>query len=155
MLQNACFSTEEGTLSEEDWLEEFEEFTHSFQPSAYKLLVVDDDEDQLGVFALLLEQAGFGVVTARSAEQAIGIMRSQQIDLIVSDLRMPTLDGTDFIRFLRGLKPFRAACRTPVIIMSCCDNSIELDLLKLGADMFCNKESAKRLLVPQIKFLLR
>ncbi len=144
----------ESFVSDPDWLEDFDHQYDIFKPSAHRLLVVDDDEDQLDLFSSFLSQAGFGIARAQSATEAISIASGQQIDLIVSDLKMPDFDGSDFVRYLRSRNPFRGASHVPVIILSCCDSNTDTHLSDIGADMFCRKNQAVRVLVPQIKFLL-
>ena len=138
-------------------LEEKNRTSETQTPLPNKILLVDDDKDQLAFFTNLLGNAGFKVYGADSAEEAIWVMRRLHVDLIVSDLRMPKVDGEEFLRYLRGLHPFNLfhdRSKIPVIILSASDSSVELDLLKLGADMYCQKQLAVKELVPQIKFLL-
>lgn len=68
-----------------------------------RLLLVDDDPDQLEVRRLLLEQAGHQVSTAESAAVAIGLFLAQTPEIVVMDLRLPhTRDGLALIRRLRS-----------------------------------------------------
>jgi CheY-like chemotaxis protein len=68
-----------------------------------KVLLVDDDPDQLEIRKLLLEQAGHHVRAAHSAPEAEACCRTFTPQLVVMDLRLPhTEDGLGLIRLLRG-----------------------------------------------------
>lgn len=76
-------------------------------PPRAALLLVDDEDDILEslseLFALRLP--GLTVLTARSGEEALSVLRRERVDVIVSDYRMPGMDGIEFLRRARGLAP--------------------------------------------------
>ncbi len=57
------------------------------------ILCVDDEENPLTLRKLVLENAGYDVVTASSAVQALGVVSSRRIDLVLSDYLMPGSSG--------------------------------------------------------------
>jgi DNA-binding response OmpR family regulator len=68
-----------------------------------RILIVEDDPDQLELRKLLLEKAGHEVWTATSREQANQVFDEANAAVVIMDLRLPTLkDGQDLIRDLRG-----------------------------------------------------
>jgi CheY-like chemotaxis protein len=67
----------------------------------HTVLVVDDNQDNLDLARLLLRRR-FDVLTASTAGGAIGLARSRHPDLIVSDVRMPGVDGLQLARLLRA-----------------------------------------------------
>ena len=67
-----------------------------------QVLVVDDDHDALDMLARLLTDAGAAVRTAASANEAMGLLRWIQPDVLVSDLAMPDEDGYSLIRNVRA-----------------------------------------------------
>ena len=71
----------------------------SFSPP---ILIVDDFDDALDMYREFLTFHGYRVLTARSAQAAIDIARSQHPAVIFMDLRMPGMTGTDALRLLRG-----------------------------------------------------
>jgi CheY-like chemotaxis protein len=74
--------------------------------STKKILVVDNDLTHLKLMRKLLEKLGHIVVTTDSAEEAEYILRYEEdFSLIITDLRMPWLDGLDFCRRVKILKP--------------------------------------------------
>jgi len=68
------------------------------------VLVVDDYEDTLELFRSALEAFGAEVVTARSARDALTIMKTARVNAMVSDLAMPGEDGLWLVQQLRRLK---------------------------------------------------
>jgi PAS domain S-box-containing protein len=71
------------------------------------LLIVDDEETILQVAKALLEDHGYRVLTAGDAPEALALfaLRMNEIDLILTDLAMPFMDGIALIRTLRKMKP--------------------------------------------------
>lgn len=59
------------------------------------VLIVDDIEDVREALALVLEDEGYNVVQAANGLQALQIMSSSQIDLLITDILMPEMDGTE------------------------------------------------------------
>ena len=70
-----------------------------------RVLVVDDDRSLLQVLLTLLEVEGCNVEAADSPFTAMGVVRQQKFDLILADLRMPRMDGLQFIRSAKLFSP--------------------------------------------------
>jgi PAS domain S-box-containing protein len=68
-----------------------------------RVLVVDDEPDARELFTRLLEDHGVVVMTAASAADALAILRERRIDVLVSDIGMPGMDGYELIRRVRAL----------------------------------------------------
>jgi signal transduction histidine kinase/ActR/RegA family two-component response regulator len=82
-----------------------------------RVLVVDDNDDALGVASTALESAGASVMTARSGDEAIAIWRAGAGDVLLSDLAMPRMDGFELLRHIREID--RIAGRlTPAIAVT-------------------------------------
>lgn len=62
------------------------------------VLVVDDERNMLLVMQMALEDAGYRVLTAERAEDAVGLLRDPDLDVILSDLKMPGMSGNEFIQ---------------------------------------------------------
>ncbi len=62
------------------------------------ILVVDDEEAHLMWSSEILEQNGYRVEVANSAEKALELLAGSEFDLIISDLIMPGMSGIDFVR---------------------------------------------------------
>lgn len=65
------------------------------------ILVIDDDESILQLVTIHLTRAGYLVLTARNAEQALELMETQSIHLVISDVMMPGMDGVALTKVLR------------------------------------------------------
>jgi signal transduction histidine kinase len=79
------------------------------------VLVADDEEALLEVFASVVTELGHTVLCAHAGDEALGLARAHQPDLIVSDHMMPGLTGLEFLRSVRG--DARLA-QTPFILIS-------------------------------------
>jgi CheY-like chemotaxis protein len=123
-------------------------------PKNHSVLVVDDDPEQLRFLKRIIERAGFKVVASESATEALDVLSDKQVDIIVSDYKMPEMDGFEFLQALRGLDKDFLGGDIPVIMLTACGDDLEFVALERGADMFCEKFRAEALLVKQINFLL-
>ena len=85
------------------------------------VLVVDDEPAIREVIATLLEDEGYLVRHAKDGLEALDAIDGSQIDLIVSDVVMPRLDGASFVRRLR-----RRGHLTPVVLMSAVYADVDL-----------------------------
>lgn len=83
-----------------------------------KILVVDDDPDCVELLTLHLGHQGHAVVSAKDGPDALERASWERPDLILLDLRMPTVDGIRVIEILRGNELTE---NTPVILMSAAD----------------------------------
>jgi DNA-binding NtrC family response regulator len=87
----------------------------SFAPEQQKhtILIVDDDLDLLEYVAECLEPVGGQVMRASNGKEALEICMREKVDLIISDISMPEVDGLEFVGMLRDRNDF-----TPVIMLS-------------------------------------
>jgi len=97
--------------------------------SAPKILLVDDNRDGLVVRRLLLEEAGCKVETAGCGKEALDLFLSTSFDLVVTDYRMPQMNGTELITRLRALKP-----EARIILLSGFVEPLGLNEQNTGAD---------------------
>lgn len=79
------------------------------------ILIVEDSPTQLQQLRLVLDEAGFAVVTATNGREGLAAARSRPIDLVISDVVMPELDGYGLCRAL-GADP--QLCHVPVILLT-------------------------------------
>lgn len=78
-----------------------------------RILLVDDDADLLRLLAIRLEAAGYGVITAGKAEHALALIAVERPQLVITDLRMPGMDGSALFEAIRISHP-----ALPVIILT-------------------------------------
>ncbi|HLH34370.1 MAG TPA: response regulator [Alloacidobacterium sp.] len=107
----------------------------------YVILCVDDEPTSLLVRSRVLEKAGYYVVPANSAEAALGILTLQSVDLVLTDLLMPGINGAELAREIKIRNP-----KLPVILFSGVNeepadkSNIDLFLSKLeGPVSLCEK----------------
>jgi DNA-binding NtrC family response regulator len=103
--------------------------------SGPRLLVVEDDDAMRDLLVEELCEAGFEVLAARGGREGVERARRERIDLVITDLRMPDLDGFDLIRDVK------ATPHSPHIVMITAFGSIEtaIKAVKLGAYDYITK----------------
>ena len=77
------------------------------------ILCVDDEENSLLLRKLVLQKAGYEVLTASSGKEALQLTDSRAVDLIVSDHLMPGMNGTELAQLIKAHFP-----RLPVVLIS-------------------------------------
>jgi two-component system response regulator MprA len=100
-----------------------------------RILIVDDDEGVTQTFARMLRLEGFEVRTAINPELGLRVAEESRPDAIILDLRMPLLDGVQFLRRLRNIDAHR---ETPVAIVTgdfCLEDSVSNEIAELGANL--------------------
>lgn len=98
-------------------------------PARNRVLVVDDDASVLGVVTEVLQDDGYDVTTAASGEAAIELLSGNQFALVMSDIRLPGINGVAVLEHVKKVNP-----RTNVIMITS-HGSLEtsVDALKHGA----------------------
>lgn len=82
---------------------------------AQTILIVEDDETDRFIVRLFLEQAGYGVLEAESAEAGLALCARTRPDLLLIDGLLPKMDGFRMTRALRAIPEYRD---TPILILS-------------------------------------
>lgn len=98
------------------------------------VLIVDDNWDLLCCLRHSLEQAGFQVVQAPSAFDAMEYLKGEEIDVLVTDLEMPGMNGLDLIKYVRNTHP-----RVAVALMSGWSGLKDETADLVGVDAFFSK----------------
>jgi len=99
------------------------------------ILVVDDEEAMREFLTVLLEKQGYRVIAAADGGQALELIAHQSPDLVISDVRMPKMDGIGLLTGIRKTDP-----HLPVIMMTAyasMDSTIQA--MRLGADDYITK----------------
>ncbi|MGM9999361.1 MAG: response regulator [Candidatus Bruticola sp.] len=114
------------------------------------ILVVDDEANIVSLLRYNLEQQGFEVICASDGNEAINLARREHPDLILLDIMLPGLTGTDVTRAIRK------ESKTPIIMVTAKGEEIDKVLgLEMGADDYVTKPFSPRELVARIKAVLR
>ena len=110
-----------------------------------RILVIDDDEQVLQVLTSVLRRRGFDVVQANDGLAALRILEATPIDLVITDVVMPRMEGLETIRHLR------AAGQTRIIAMSGSGSGIGyLDYLDYAEKLGASATFAKPFAPPEI-----
>jgi two-component system OmpR family response regulator len=118
-----------------------------------KILIVDDDAHIREVVSFALEKAGFAVSVAENGEQALRRFSAERPALVVLDILMPELDGTEVCRQLRADPANRGV---PIIFVSSKDDEVDRIVgLELGGDDYIGKPFSPRELVARVRACLR
>ncbi len=105
-------------------------------------MVVDDSESIRKFLVYALRSQGISVVAARDGMEALEKLSQNKVDLVITDLNMPNMDGFEF---LRALREDREYSEVPVIILSSLSNEQDIALgLKLGANSYLVKPFDQR-----------
>ena len=117
----------------------------------YTLLLVEDNESML-TFILERLQENFTVETAMNGIEALEILRSGHIDLIISDIMMPVMDGLEMVRRLKKHIP---TSTIPIILLTAkSDKETELESIQLHVDTFIAKPFEPDILLLRVEQLL-
>ena len=115
-----------------------------------KILAVEDEESFSDALAYLLGREGFEVIVADSGTAAIELFDRQGADLILLDLMLPGLSGTEVCRQIR------TRSNVPIIMLTAKDSEVDKVVgLELGADDYVTKPYSSRELVARIRAVLR
>ena len=111
-----------------------------------KVLVVDDEPDLLDVICIELDLRGFETFRAISGNRAIQILHEQEIDAIVSDIRMPDGSGIDILQFLLERQNL-----TPIIFLSGFSDVSREELFGKGASGFYTKPTEMKIIAATLE----
>lgn len=115
-----------------------------------KILVCDDDKDIVEAIDIYLTQEGYEVLKAYDGDEAIKVLNSKEVDLLIMDVMMPRLDG------IRATLKIRENMSLPIIILSAKSEDADKILgLNIGADDYMTKPFNPLELVARVKSQLR
>ena len=115
-----------------------------------RILIVEDEASFSEALEFLLGKEGFQVVTAATGTEALRKFDQGGIDLVLLDLMIPEVSGTEVCRQIR------AKSRTPIIMLTAKDSEVDKVVgLEIGADDYVTKPYSSRELVARIRAVLR
>jgi two-component system response regulator RegX3 len=115
-----------------------------------RVLVVEDEESFSDALSYMLRREGFDAIVAESGPQALAEFDRAGADIVLLDLMLPGLPGTEVCRALR------ARSSVPIIMLTAKDSEIDKVVgLELGADDYVTKPYSARELVARIRAVLR
>ena len=120
------------------------------QDGKRNILVVDDEQQITRVLKTTLSSQGYGIRTAADGMQALHEMKGWLPDLVITDLRMPNMDGLALCRAIR------AESRVPIIVLSVKgEEAIKVEALDAGADDYITKPFNVNELMARVRAALR
>ena len=115
-----------------------------------KVLIVEDEISFSDALAYLLKKESYEVAVAVNGKQAIDLFNSFKPDLILLDLMIPEVSGTEVCRVIRSTS------QVPIIMLTAKDSEIDKVVgLELGADDYVTKPYSSRELLARIKAVMR
>ncbi|MCR4744049.1 MAG: response regulator transcription factor [Lachnospiraceae bacterium] len=120
------------------------------EKKSYSILCVDDNKNMLTMLTLWLTRAGYKSYTAHTADEALSLINSQNIDMALIDYRMPETNGFTLIKKIRKDHSF------PVIVVSAEKEEMNQVVgLRSGADDYISKPVKEALMLAKIEALFR
>ncbi len=115
-----------------------------------RLLFVDDEEDFLATLTKYLRRKKLSVVTANCGQAALDWFASNEVDIVILDVKMPDLNGVEVLRRMRGLKGDDFGV---IILSGHAHTDIALEAMRAGANDFLLKPCAVHELLERIDLL--
>lgn len=116
-----------------------------------KILIVEDDESLLQMYSILLQKEGYGTYLARNGLDACDILEKEHVDLVITDIMMPVMDGYEFVQLLRKDNP-----ALPILMITAREDfSSKRKGFTYGADDYMTKPIDVNEMVLRVKALLR
>nr|WP_237467048.1 response regulator transcription factor [Leucobacter chromiireducens] len=113
-------------------------------------MLVEDEESISRPLAFLLEREGYRVTVANDGTEALSTFSEAQPDLVLLDLMLPSLPGTEVCRAIR------LTSQVPIIMLTAKDSEIDIVVgLELGADDYITKPYSTRELLARVRAALR
>jgi len=116
----------------------------------FKILVVEDDRNIASMIQTVLDTNGYQVLLAQRCQQGVLMLTSHVPDLILLDLGLPDMDGTEFIRIAR-----RSSMIPIIVLSSRTDEADKVSALDLGANDYITKPFGTAELLARVRASLR
>ncbi len=116
-----------------------------------KILIVDDDSGTIESLSFIFKKENFEVFTASDGKEGIDILQKEQINIVLTDLMMPRIDGFELLKIIKSLK-----INCSVIVMTAYGTlESAVDILKEGAEDFIIKPLKKALVIKAVQKVLQ
>jgi len=117
-----------------------------------KILIVDDDKTTRKLLSLYLKEGSFSVITAENGLDAMEKLGSETIQLVMTDLNMPFMDG---IEFIKTMKSNHRTAHIPALMLTAETDGEEKErAFKAGADGYLSKPVTAEEVIAKIKRML-
>lgn len=124
----------------------------------FKILIVDDEEDIRDILISIVEMIfikdypflTLSLSSAQNGQEALGIVKKEHQDMIISDMVMPIMDGFAFIKKVRSFD-----LSVPILVLSALSSSEQIDeIMKIGANNYTSKPLNGKLFTAQVKLFV-
>lgn len=113
-----------------------------------KILVVDDSPTIRKFMTIALKVKGFEIISASDGMEALELLPNTKVDLIITDLNMPNIDGFNLISRIRSNEAYT---NTPIIVMSNLSDNEDIErALQLGANSYIIKPFDQNSIIKEI-----
>ncbi len=117
-----------------------------------RVLVVEDSATQAAALAVLLERAGYETVIARRAERALEMLGAERVDVVLSDVLMPGMDGYELCRRIKAVPEW---AELPVVLLTSLTDPLAIVRgLESGADHYVTKPYDPEGLLSRVRLVL-
>ncbi|MBL8049730.1 MAG: response regulator transcription factor [Anaerolineales bacterium] len=114
------------------------------------ILIIEDEASLRKTLARILQQAGFEVTTAESAEQGLDYLKTTKFDLVFTDLRLPGIAGLDALKYIHKINP-----SLPVVLFTAQpDINSAVEALRRGATDYLLKPLKPEIILERAKTIL-
>jgi two-component system, NtrC family, response regulator PilR len=115
------------------------------------ILIVDDDRSIRDMMSIVLKKEGYAIIEAESAPIALSILKDGDIDLIISDIKMPEVSGIELLKKIKMIKP-----ELPVLLITAYSSTNDaVEVMRHGADDYIikpfNLEELKIIILKTLK----
>ena len=116
----------------------------------YNILVCDDEKEIVSAISIYLEKEGYNVLKAYNGQEALELIRSNEVHLVILDIMMPVKDGIETLKEIRKEKV------VPVIMLSAkSEDTDKIEGLDLGADDYVTKPFSPTELIARVNSNIR
>ena len=123
---------------------------YCYDPFMTKVLLVDDEPEVLELLNACCEEASYETLTASNGKDALRFFYQHRPDIVITDIRMPSMDGFDLCRRIREIS------EAPIIILSALGSEEEkVNGLEIGADDYLVKPVGTKELIARVEAALR
>jgi two-component system chemotaxis response regulator CheY len=123
-------------------------------PMVRKLMLVDDNELFRQIAARILRKAGYTVIEAVNGLDALNKLNGVEVDMVITDFRMPQMDGLEFVKTLRTVPAYT---KLPIVVMTAELGTAELEAFqkieggKVGVSDWVSKPLLRHRLIDAIE----
>lgn len=151
-IDDEVISLRQTAIDYEDTPEDVIAEVQELATKANSILLVEDNEELLNLMTKLLGRE-YNVFTAENGKEGIIVLENEDVDLIVSDIMMPEMDGIEFCKYVKG---HLEISHIPVILLTAKNKEEDrAEAYEIGADAFISKPFNLTVLHARIRNLLK